>query len=239
MKILALDTSSIVATCAVLDENKLLAEYILSHKMTHSQKLMPIVQEVLNSCQLKPKDIDVFAVAKGPGSFTGLRIGIATAKGLAHAADKPVVGIPTLEALAFNMPFCEGIVVPIMDARRNRVYTGIYKWELGNFYRIKEDMAVELWELINILKERSERIVFNGDGTLVYKEKLVEALGDRVMFSPASTNMARASSVAQLALIRAKAGKLESYFDLVPDYLRKSQAEREYEERIKENGCEK
>ncbi|QIB27470.1 tRNA (adenosine(37)-N6)-threonylcarbamoyltransferase complex dimerization subunit type 1 TsaB [Caloranaerobacter azorensis] len=233
MKVLAVDTSSIVATCAILDEDRLISEYILNNKRTHSQKIMPIIKEILESSELKPEDIDVFAVSIGPGSFTGLRIGVATIKSLAHALGKSVIGIPTLDALAFNLPYSEGIIVPMMDARRDRVFTGIYKWENGSLCVIQKPDVMELDELMNILKERDESIIVNGDGTLVYRQKIIEALGDRVFFAPKSANMARASSVAELALSRAKEGKFENFFDLVPDYLRKSQAQREYEEKIK------
>jgi len=231
MKILAIDTSSTSATCAIMDEDKLLVEYTLNHKLTHSQKIMPMIKDALNSCGLKPEDIDVFAVAKGPGSFTGLRIGVATVNGLAQAVNKKVVGVSTLDALAFNLPYCEGIVVPIMDARRDRVFTGIYKWTNGNLHIIYEQTVLEVKELIEILKERPERIVFVGDGTLAYKDILSEALGDKVIFAPKSANMARAASVAELAMAKAVEGKTESFFELVPDYLRESQAQREYNER--------
>ncbi|KPU26905.1 peptidase M22 [Caloranaerobacter sp. TR13] len=233
MKILAIDTSSIVATCAILDEDKLIGEYILNNKRTHSQKIMPIIKEILENSELKLEDIDVFAVSIGPGSFTGLRIGVATIKSLAHVLNKKVIGIPTLDALAFNLPYSDGIIVPMMDARRDRVFTGIYKWENGDLCVIKKADTIELDELMDILSERDESIIVNGDGTLVYRQKILEALGDKVLFAPKSANMARASSVAELALSRAKEGRLESFFDLVPDYLRKSQAQREYEEKIK------
>ncbi len=233
MKVLAIDTSSIVATCAILDNDKLLAEYILNDKMTHSQTIMPMIKTVLDSCSLKPEDIDVYAAAKGPGSFTGLRIGIATIKGLAHATNKLVVGISTLDALAFNLPFSEGIVVPMMDARRDRVFTGIYKWADGNLCVIMEQTTLEVDQLIEILKERNENIVFNGDGTLVYKDKLISELGSRAVFAPKSANMARASAVAELAMTKAAEGATDSVFDLAPDYLRESQAQREYDDRNK------
>ncbi|WP_069650332.1 tRNA (adenosine(37)-N6)-threonylcarbamoyltransferase complex dimerization subunit type 1 TsaB [Caloranaerobacter ferrireducens] len=233
MKILAVDTSSIVATCAILDEDKLIGEYILNNKRTHSQKIMPIIKEILENSELKPEDIDIFAVSIGPGSFTGLRIGVATIKSLAHVLNKPVIGIPTLDALAFNLPYSEGIIVPMIDARRDRVFTGIYKWENGSLCVIQKADTIELDELMDILKERDESIIVNGDGTLVYRQRILEVLGEKVLFAPKSANMARASSVAELALSRAKEGKLESFFDLVPDYLRKSQAQREYEEKIK------
>lgn len=228
MKVLAIDTSSIVATCAILDDDKILAEYILNHKMTHSQTIMPMIKEILDSCSLKPADIDVYAAAKGPGSFTGLRIGIATIKGLAQATGKEVIGIPTLNALAFNLPFSEGIVVPMMDARRDRVFTGIYKWSTEGLSVIMEQDVLEVDELINILKERSENIVFNGDGTLVFRDRLVNELGNRAIFAPKSANMARASSVAELAMRKAKEGAFDNLFELAPDYLRESQAQREY-----------
>ncbi|MBS4538097.1 tRNA (adenosine(37)-N6)-threonylcarbamoyltransferase complex dimerization subunit type 1 TsaB [Clostridium sp. D2Q-11] len=232
MKILAIESSSRVATCAVMDDENLLGEYIINDKMTHSKKLMPAIRELMNSLDLKPEDIDVYAGAVGPGSFTGLRIGLASIKAMAHAHEKEVIGIPTIDALAFNIPYAEGIVVPMMDARRDRVYTGIYKWEDGAFYTIMEQDVLPVEEMIDILLKRNERIIINGDGAKKYREILVERLKERVMFSPNSTNMPRASSVAELALRKIKDGKGIDYRKLVPDYLRKSQAEREYDMRM-------
>jgi len=134
------------------------------------------------------------------------------------------------------LPYCEGIVVPMMDARRDRVFTGIYKWTNGNLHIIQEQTVLEVKELIETLKERPEKIVFVGDGTLVYKDILSEALGEKAIFAPRSANVARASSVAELAMARALEGKAESYFELVPDYLRESQAQREYNEKHKVTG---
>ena len=227
MKVLAVDTSSVVATCAVLDEEKVLGEYSLNQEMTHSEKIIPMIKELMDSINLRPEDIDVFAGAVGPGSFTGLRIGIATIKGLAHVFDKPVVGVSTLEALAYNIPF-DGIVVPLIDARRERVFTGIYKWKDGKLVNLSEPTILELDELLNIIQANYEKVLFNGDGTLVYKEKIVEKLKDKAQFAPISLNMARASSVGELSLLKWKEGKAENYFQLVPEYLRESQAQREY-----------
>jgi len=227
LKVLAVDTSSVVATCAVLDEEKVLGEYSLNQEMTHSEKIIPMIKELMDSINLKPKDIDVFAGAVGPGSFTGLRIGIATIKGLAHVFDKPVVGVSTLEALAYNIPF-DGILVPLIDARRERVFTGIYKWKDGKLVNLSEPAILELDELLNIIQDNYEKVLFNGDGTLVYKEKIVEKLKDKAQFAPISLNMARASSVGELGLLKWKEGKAENYFQLVPEYLRESQAQREY-----------
>lgn len=130
MKVLALDTSSIVASVAVMNDGILLGEYTLNHNKTHSQKLVPIIQQLLSDLELEPFDIDLFAVSKGPGSFTGLRIAITTAKAMAYALDKPIIGVPTLDILAHNISFCQHLICPIMDARNNRVYTALYKWIL-------------------------------------------------------------------------------------------------------------
>lgn len=237
MIILALDTSSIVATAALMENDKLIGEYVINHKRTHSQKLMPMIEALMKSCEIHMEDIDVIAVAKGPGSFTGLRIGVATAKGLAHAMNIPVVGISTLDALAFNLPYCEGLICPILDARRNQVYTGVYKWDDGMLHRIEEPMARSLEELIERLAERSESVLFVGDGLDKHMEQLRKALTNRVMTPPNSVKMPRASSVAELALQRVKEGKVESFYTLMPEYLRKSEAERQYEEKMKRCGA--
>ncbi|KNF09622.1 tRNA threonylcarbamoyladenosine biosynthesis protein TsaB [Gottschalkia purinilytica] len=231
MKVLAIDTSSTVATVAIMDDEKLIGEYTINDKMTHSQKLMPIIRDIMKASDLNIDEIDVFGVSKGPGSFTGLRIGIATIKSLAHSVEKDVVGISTLDALAFNIPFSNGIIVPIMDARRERVFTGIYKWESGGLHIIRENMVIEVDELMKILKERPENIIFNGDGTLVYKDKIIKELGDKSIFAPKHANMARASSIAELTMAQAKEGKTESYLTLVPNYLRESQAQRELDKK--------
>ncbi|AFS77348.1 peptidase M22, glycoprotease [Gottschalkia acidurici 9a] len=154
MKVLAIDTSSTVASCAIMDDEKLLGEVILNDKTTHSQKLLPMIKQVLENCKLKPEDIDIYGAAIGPGSFTGLRIGVATIKSLAHAVEKRVVGVSSLEALALNIPFSQSLIVPIMDARRDRVFTAIYKWETEELKTIMEPDVIELSELITILKEK-------------------------------------------------------------------------------------
>lgn len=233
MKVLALDTSSMVASVAVMDDEKLIGEYIINHERTHSQKLMPMIDELLRSCGLTMEAIDLVAVAEGPGSFTGLRIGVATAKGLAHAMDIPVVGVSTLDALAFNLPFCQGLICPLLDARRNQVYTALYQWNGGDLHRIEAPMAVALEEFIEKLLERPEKVVFVGDGVEKYRKILWDQLGERVVLPPSTVKMPRASSVAQLALQKAQAGEVESFYALVPDYLRKSEAERQYEEKRK------
>lgn len=232
MKVLAIDTSSTVASCAIMDDDKLLGECSLNDKTTHSQKLLPMIKQVLDSCKLSPEDIDIYSVSIGPGSFTGLRIGVATVKSLAHATEKSVVGVSSLEALAYNIPLNEKLIVPIMDARRDRVFTAIYRWEDDNLNTVLSPGVMELTELIDIIKEKGEKVIFNGDGTLVYKDKIKEELLDMVSFAPKNANLASASSVAEISIKKAENGEIENYFDLVPEYLRESQAQREYNERM-------
>lgn len=229
MKILGLDTSTIMTTCAVLDGEEVIGEYSLSQSMSHSEKLVPMIKEVLDSLDLKIKDIDLFATSLGPGSFTGVRIAAATVKGFAHIYDKAVVGISTMEALAFNLPYND-IVVPMLDARRNRVYTGIYKWNDDNLETILKADALDIDTLIKEL-DKYNSLVVNGDGSILYKELLKERLGEKVKFAKAGDNMPRAASICQIAKKRFDQGQIDDYFSLTPDYLRPSQAERELNEK--------
>lgn len=236
MKVLAIDTASEVATAAVVEDDVLLGECVLNHKMTHSQKIMPMVESLLENLELDVNDIDVFAVANGPGSFTGLRIGVAAIKGLAHAANKPVVGISTLAGLAYNLPWAEHIIVPIMDARRNNVYTASYIWD-EEFRELAEPEAISIEECVESCSNFLDTI-FVGDGVKVYGDYIKERLGEHALFAPASALRQRASSIAMLAMEKAKKGETQHYSELAPFYLRKSQAERELEEKNKNKGKE-
>lgn len=230
MKILAVDTSSSVAAVSVIDERELLGEFILNHKKTHSQKLVPMIDELMKNLGLRPEDIDIYAASSGPGSFTGLRIGITTIKAMAFAAKKPVVGIPTLDALAYNVQSEKSsLVCPMMDARNNQVYTALYKNEEGKQLNITGYMGIPVQDLVQMIRGKNSEVVFVGDGVLLHKEFLKSEFGGRCSFAPQCLLLQRASSVAQLALFKASAGKLESSFDMLPFYLRKSQAEREFE----------
>lgn len=235
MKILAIDTSSNAASVALMEDNLLLGEFVLNHKKTHSQEIMPMIDEVLRRCECEVKDIDLFAAAKGPGSFTGLRIGIATIKGLAHSVNKPVIGISTLEGLSFNLPYSEHTIVPIMDARRNQVYTAAYLWDEGEMREIGEPEAMSIEECVESCGNFLET-VFLGDGVPAYRDYIIEKLGDKAYFAPASCNMQKASSIAALAF--KYKDRAESYYGLEPVYLRKSQAEREREEKLAKEGRE-
>lgn len=225
MRILGLDTSTMTATCAVIEDNKLLGEYSLSQDMSHSEKLVPMIKEILDGLNLKIKDIDLYGVGIGPGSFTGLRIGVATIKSFAHLFDKPVVGVPTLESLAYNLPYND-IVVPMIDARRERVYTGIYTWDNGILKEIMASDVLPIDEVMERLKEY-EDVVVNGNGSTLHKKYIVEELQNKVKFSTMGQNICRASSIAELAKIKYDKGQVDDYFTLAPDYLRESQAQRE------------
>ncbi len=229
MKILAVDTSSAVASAAIVEDDKLICECVLNNKLTHSQTIMPMIDYVFKASELKPQDIDIFAVANGPGSFTGLRIGVTTVKGLAHAEGKPVVGVNTLEALAYNLPFCPYIISPIMDARREQVYNAFYKVENGQIIEIAPPRAIALSDCLEELQGFGKQVIFLGDGVPVFKEKIKEVLGSLALFAPQTVNAQRASAVAEAA----KNKQTVPYAELVPVYLRQSQAERELEERGK------
>ena len=233
MKILAVDSSANVASTAIAEDDKLICEFTLNHKKTHSEKLMPMIDEVLKSAQLMPNDIDLFAVAAGPGSFTGLRIGVATIKGLAHAVQKPVIGVSTLMAMAYNLPFCSHAIAPIMDARRAQVYNGVYRWEQDELVEMIAPRAVSIEDCIAEFEQSGEQVVFLGDGVPVHQELIRSRLGDQAFFAPENCNMQRAASVALAAQKLSAQGMCESYYALRPIYLRKPQAERELEEKQK------
>ncbi len=234
MKILSVDTSANVATASITEDDKLICEFILNNKLTHSQTLMPVIDNILKQSELDLSDIDLAVVANGPGSFTGLRIGVSAVKGLAHALKIPVIGVSTLTGMAYNLPFCKDIICPIMDARRAQVYNAVYKWNDGELTQIKEPRALAVEELLEEFVNSDDKVVFLGDGVPVHKDKIVEKLGDRAVFAPSCANAQRASSLAAAAKKLYNEGKTQSCYELMPFYLRKSQAEREAEEKIKE-----
>lgn len=232
MKVLGLDTSTLMTTCSVMDGDKLIGEYSLSHDMSHSEKLVPMIKEMMDSLGLKLEDIDLYAAAIGPGSFTGLRIGIATIKAFAHIYNKPVVGVSTLEAMAYNLPY-NPVVIPMINARRDRVYTGIYSWEDEVLETILNPCIFEIDELIEFIQSNYDRVLVNGDGAVVFKEILKTALGDKVIFSTPGLNMSKASSICELAIKKYNDGVSDDFFTLAPEYLLETQAQRELDERGK------
>lgn len=226
MKILGIESATIAASCALLDDEKLIGEYTQSHKKTHSEKLMPLIKKLLDDTNTSINDIDTIAISKGPGSYTGLRIGAAIGKSLAQACDIQVVGVPTVAALAFNIFSLDNYIVPILDARGGRIYSGIYKWENEKFKTIEGQFASDIDKLLEKLKELDDKVILNGDGAIIHKQLIKEHLGDNAIFVLPYNNMPKASSVAQLGYIMAKDDKATNSYDFAPEYLRKSQAER-------------
>ena len=238
MKILAIDTSGLVATVAITDGDILKAQFSIQHKTTHSEILMPMLKDMTDKIGLDLSTIDAIAVAKGPGSFTGLRIGSATAKGLALALDKPIIPVPTVDGLAYNLYGNEKIICPMMDARRSQVYTGIYtfvpspteekSFEQGFDMRvIRKQYASSVDDIIAELNSIGKSVVLLGDGIPVYHDKLEQGLKVPFTVAPLHMNRQSAASLAALAVKYAADGRLVSSDEFAPDYLRLSQAERE------------
>lgn len=231
MKILSIETSTTAASCAVQSEGKLVTEVFLNHKLHHSVLLFPMLEEVLARAELTMEQIDVIAVSGGPGSFTGLRIGIAAAKGLCLGSGKPFVAISSLDAMAFTTYGFGGIICPMMDALRANVYSALYRWENGKLVKIKDYMALPMDELVEQLAEFTDPILFAGDCIPEHRQLLIEKLGERAVFVPISMTMPRASAIGELAATRAAVGDFDDMDAYAPIYLRKPQAEREYEKK--------
>ena len=236
MRILGLDSSGLVAGVAIIEDDRLLAEYTTDYKKTHSQTLLPMLDELRKMIDLDLNTVDAIAIAAGPGSYTGLRIGSATAKGLGFALQKPLVEVPTLEGLAWNLWGTDCLVCPIMDARRNQVYTGVYSYvAVGEGFQLKtlaEGAAMDVEELIAKLNTMGRKVIFLGDGVPVYGQVLREKLKVEYGFAPAGCNRQRAANVAALGAVYYAQGKTVTAAEHAPEYLRKSQAEREQEEKI-------
>lgn len=235
MKLIVLDSSGLVASVAVMEEEHLLAEYTINYKKTHSQTLLPMLDEIANMIELDLNTVDAIAIAKGPGSFTGLRIGSATAKGLGLALKKPIVEVPTVDGIAYQLYGVSDVICPMMDARRNQVYTGLYTFQnTGSEYQFETllpQCALSVEEIADKCNVLGKAVVFLGDGTDVYKEQLKELLKVPYQFAPAHCNRQSAAAVGVLAEVYYKAGRIVTAVEHAPDYLRLSQAERERKER--------
>lgn len=230
MIVLSIDSASKVATAALLDENGLIAEYTLNNKLEHSTLIMNIIDKLLNDSNLSIDDIDGFVVSKGPGSFTGLRIGMATIKGLSLGSNKPYISISSLDALAYSLINFDGIICPIMDALRDSVYTSLYKNNNGKLEMINEYSSLELSELVEILNAKGEKIIFTGDGLNKHRDYLLSNVKNSYI-APNHLSIIRASSLAELGIKEL----LNENFDnpnSSPFYLKKPQAQRELEKRL-------
>ena len=222
MKILAVDTATISCSAAVIDNTSVCAELTTHKKQTHSKHLMASIDSVLESADCRAGDLDGFAVTVGPGSFTGLRIGMATIKGLASAVDKPVVGITSLEALSWQCSAQTRLICPLLDARKAEVYGATYRFSKDRLIQQTPACAVRPAAFVG---EINEPCVFIGSGAQLYQKKIRDVLGDKAYFVPGDQNMIRASSVGFLSLKRFKKNDTVSAADLMPFYIRKSDAE--------------
>jgi tRNA threonylcarbamoyl adenosine modification protein YeaZ/ribosomal-protein-alanine acetyltransferase len=242
MKIISLDTSGLVCTVAVTEDDRLLSEFSIQHKITHSELLLPMMEQIKERLSLDLNTVDAIAVSAGPGSFTGLRIGVATAKGLCLALNKPLIAVPTLDALAYNLYGNENIICPMMDARRSQVYTGIYTFvpekesedQHEVFYKMKTLMpqaAMSVAEIADRLNQIGKRVVLLGDGIPVYRDKLDDLLKVDYILAPPLANRQRAAALSALAAEYFRKGKLADTDSFAPEYLRASQAEREAKEK--------
>ena len=236
MKILALDSSGLVASAAIVEDDRLLAEYTTDYKKTHSQTLLPMLNELKEMIELDLNTVDAIAVAAGPGSFTGLRIGSATAKGLGLALDKPLIEVPTLEGLAWNLWGTDKIVCPLMDARRNQVYTAAYEFRREGegflLCSVIEQAPADVAQMLEKLNALGRETVFLGDGVSVYRDLIRERCRIPYSVAPAGCNRQRAANIAALGAVYMQQGKTVTAAEHQPTYLRQSQAERERDEAV-------
>lgn len=233
MLILSIDSSATAASAALLEDSKLLGEFFTNTDFTHSRTLAPMIENLLTVCGKTTADISLVAVSNGPGSFTGVRIGVSVAKGIAFADDLPCFAVSTLEAMAYNLTLTDCIVCAVMDARRNQVYNAMFRIQYGEVQRLCEDRAISIAELKEEIKEKylGERVILVGDGSAITMREVMD-LPKSVEMAPESLRFQRASSVATAALTKLKSGENPvNSAELLPSYLRLSQAERERKEK--------
>lgn len=230
MPILAIDTATLVSSVAIIDNNKLLAELTLQTKLTHSEVLMPHIQHILAMTKLKLNDLSGIAVSIGPGSFTGLRIGLTTAKSLAYAAKLPIVGVSTLAALATQYPVPGIYIAPLLDAQKGNVYTALYRWEANELTEVVAPM-VEAFDLALEKRKNLELpTVFIGESA-VKQQAAISAAGGNIFVAKVHTIMPRAAGVGLLGINMLNAGVRDDVMTLKPIYIRRSEAEELWEKR--------
>ena len=232
MKILAIESSALTASVALCEDTLPIAAMTLQTGHTHSDTLLPMIEQLLAHAGWSVEDIDLFAVPVGPGSFTGIRIGVSLIKGLAFDSGKPCVGVSSLEGMAYNLVGFSGILCPVMDARRNQLYNALFRWDGDTLVRLTEDRLIPATELANELSAYGEQVILTGEGSAILQKASTEDV-TYVIPSPLMATQ-NAVGVAQLALCEYNVGKAVSDGELLPVYLRPSQAERERNERIAE-----
>lgn len=236
MKLLGIESAATAASAALLQDDVIIAEYTVNLKLTHSQTLLPMIEELIRVTGTDKRELDAIAVSAGPGSYTGLRIGSATAKGLGLALKKPVVGVSTLAAMAYQFWGSESLISPMLDARRGQVYTGLYRFaEDGTMETVLEPRCILMAQWIDQLKEVQKaagknRVLFSGDAVSMHWQEIAENLPGSLA-APAQMNRQRAGAVAALGAVMYKKGEYESAEEHLPVYLRKAQAEHEREKK--------
>ncbi|MDH5202416.1 MAG: tRNA (adenosine(37)-N6)-threonylcarbamoyltransferase complex dimerization subunit type 1 TsaB [Nitrospirota bacterium] len=227
MKILAIDTSTMLGGIAITDDSLgLIAEVRLNVKSTHSERLMTEIDHILRQAGLTLSDMDVFAVAIGPGSFTGLRIGLSTIKGFSYATGKPIVSVPTLEALAWNFSYSRYPVCTMLDARKKEIYAALFKWDNNGFVRLIDEVSTKVKEFLgNVKLLTNEFVIFTGEGSLLYRDKIIEGMGGKAIIAPHEKIIPSPANVAFLGLQKAREGNFSEPISLVPFYIRRSEAE--------------
>jgi tRNA threonylcarbamoyladenosine biosynthesis protein TsaB len=242
MKILAIETSTMLGGIAITDTlSGLIVEVRFNVKSTHSESLMTEIDHALKQAGLKVSDIDAFAVAIGPGSFTGLRIGLSTVKGFSYITGKPIVSVPTLHALAWNFPYCRYPVCTMLDARKKEVYAALFKWDNEDFIRVIDEVSIKVDRLLGRINESNppllpfgkgeeggfsdEKIVFTGEGALLYRDKIMEVMGEKATFATAEKMVPSPANVASIGIRKALKGEFSEPVSLVPFYIRRSEAE--------------
>ena len=232
MKVLGLDTSSNATSIAVIEDNKLICEYTVNTKTTHSQKLMPMIENMLKISEINVNDMDMISICQGPGSFTGLRIGMATAKALSHVNNLPIVGVNSLELLAGNMDLTDKKICSILDAQRTQVYTGQYKFENNKLVELKSIDVVEIDDLLEELKSSKEEWILVGEEVYKYEDKIKEI--ENICVPAPSHNVNKASSLCITAMNKYNQNiDVHDCYTINPVYIRKSQAEVQYDEKMK------
>ena len=227
MRVLAIDTSTLLGGVAIMDDlSGLIAEARLNVKSTHSERLMTAIDYVLKQSGYRLSDMDFFAVAIGPGSFTGLRIGLSTVKGFSYATGKPIVSVPTLEALAQNFPFCRYPVCTMLDARKKEVYVALFEWEGEGFIRLMPEMSVKVEEFLKSLRgDNYRKVVFTGDGAILYRDEIINYMGESAIFPSPEKMVTSPANAAGIGMQKALRGEFSDPIRLVPFYIRRSEAE--------------
>jgi tRNA threonylcarbamoyladenosine biosynthesis protein TsaB len=239
MKILGIDSSTPVTTIALIENQNLVVETVLNTRRNHSKKLMPVIDMVLKEAEVTITEIDGIAVAKGPGSFTGLRIGLTTAKTIAWSLGKPLLAIPSLDGLALNAQGVSGIICPILNARKNEVYTCLYKIDKSNnLHKLSDYLAIEPLKLIDILKSKDEAIILLGDGVEEFATLFTDALGDKITILTPVNWLSRASHIAYLGLKKLQNNEQDDVMHVSPLYIRKSEAELRLKQKKRGSLCE-